>query len=128
MCIGKNEVEADEHEPEARLPEALVEHVARDLRVPMVDSGEDRKDRAAEEHVVEVGDDEVRVRHLLVERNRGEHHAGETSDHERDEETEHVQERRADHRPPLQHRREPRKHLDPARNCDDRASCGEERE
>ena len=55
---------------------------------PVVEAGEDREHRAAEQHVVEVRDDEVRVGHLLVERDDREHHAGQAADHEHDDEAE----------------------------------------
>ena len=59
-----------------------------------MDAREDREDRAAEEHVVEVGDHEVRIGRLLVEGHGREHDAGQPADHEDDDEAEHVQERR----------------------------------
>ena len=43
------------------------------LREPVVGRGEDAEHRAAEEHVVEVGDHEVRVLHVEVDRRRAEH-------------------------------------------------------
>ena len=55
-------VEAHERHPEVDLPEPLVVHPAGHLREPVVDAREDREHRAAEEHVVDVRDDEVRVR------------------------------------------------------------------
>ena len=55
-------VEADEHQPEVHLAQPLVQHPAGQLREPVVDAGEDAEHAAAEEHVVEVRDHEVRVR------------------------------------------------------------------
>ena len=66
---GERRVEEDERRPEVQLAEALVVHPARHLREPVVDAGEDREQRAAEQHVVDVGDDEVRV--ADVDRRRG---------------------------------------------------------
>ena len=45
--------------------------------------GEDREHRAAHEHVVEVGDDEVGVGQLPVDREDGEEDAGDAADEER---------------------------------------------
>ena len=114
MCIGKKaRLKPTKMSQKLDLAEPLVEHPARDLRQPVVEPGEDREDGAAEEHVVEVGDDEVGVRHLLVERDDREHDAGQPADHEVDEEAEHVQERRLDDRPPAPDRGEPGEDLHP---------------
>ena len=129
MCIGKN-VRLKPTKTSQKLAWPSLSSSIRPVifGIPVVDPREDREDGPTEQHVVEVGDDEVRVRHLLVERDRREHHAREAADHERDEEAEHVEERRPDHGPALQHRREPCEDLDPARDRDDRARRGEERE
>src|SRR5437762_3454129 len=65
-------VEADERQPEMQLPEPLVVHAAGHLREPVVDPGEDREQRAAEEHIVDVRDDEVRVADVDVDRDGAE--------------------------------------------------------
>src|SRR3712207_8248319 len=49
----------------------LFRSAAEHLRPPVVEPGEDREHRPAEEDVMEVGDDEVRVVRLPVERERG---------------------------------------------------------
>ena len=66
----EEQVRPDEDDPEADLPGQLVVELPGDLREPVVHAAEDREDGRAEDDVVEVGDDEVRVRHLLVERDR----------------------------------------------------------
>ena len=90
----EGEVEADEREPEVELAEPLVVHPAGHLREPVVDPGEDREDGAAEEHVVDVRDDEVRLAHVDVDRDGAEHDAREAADHEHREEAEREQHRR----------------------------------
>ena len=57
------------------LAQPLVEHPAGDLGPPVVEAGEEAEDAAAEEHVVEVGHDEVGVGLLEVDRRRGVHDA-----------------------------------------------------
>ena len=71
QCIGKNvAVEADEEQPEVHLAERLVQQAPRHLREPVVHAGEDAHQASADEHVVEVPDDEVRPVHVEIERNR----------------------------------------------------------
>src|SRR3712207_9384022 len=50
-----------ERQPDVDLAEPLVVHPARHLREPVVDAGEDREQRSAEEHVVDVRSEERRV-------------------------------------------------------------------
>ena len=66
----ERQVEPDEHEHELDLAQGLVEHPAGHLREPVVDAGEDAEHRAAEQHVVEVRDDPVRVVEREVDRHR----------------------------------------------------------
>ncbi len=62
---------------EGELAQPLVELPAGELREPVVDAGEGGEHRPAEQHVVEVGHDEVGVVELEVERGLGQHDAGE---------------------------------------------------
>ena len=64
------------------LPSRSLEHPAGHLRQPEVDGAEDREHDGAVEHVVEVGDDEVAVGHLPVERQHRDHHAGDAAEQE----------------------------------------------
>ena len=62
-CIGKKvRFIADEGEPEMPVAELLAHQASGDLREVVVDAGKDAHHRAAEQHVVEVGDDEVACR------------------------------------------------------------------
>ena len=65
MNITQNEI----------LPSVSFEHPAGHLREPVVDPGEDREHGAAHQHVVEVGDDEVGVVQLPVDREHGQEDA-----------------------------------------------------
>ncbi len=68
------------------LAERLVEQLARPLRPPEVEAREHREDDRAEDDVVEVRDDEIRVGHVEVERRRGEDDTRQSAEGERDEE------------------------------------------
>ena len=89
-------VEADEDEPELQLPELLVEHPAEQLRPPVGEAAEDREERAAEEHVVQVRDDEVRVRDVPVDREDGEEDPREAAEGDDGDEAERPQHRRVE--------------------------------
>ena len=77
----ERDVHSDEHEPEVELPEAFPDHPARKLRPPVVDPGEEAEDRAAEEDIVEMCDDEVRIV-LDIDRGRGVHDPRQATDDE----------------------------------------------
>ena len=67
---SERQVQPDEHQPEVDLAQPLVEQLAGVLRQPVVGGGEEREGDAADQHVVQVADDEVRVVGLQVERRR----------------------------------------------------------
>ncbi len=102
----EGQVEAEDREPEVGSAPALVEEAAAHLRKPVVGAGEDRERRAAEEHVVEVRDEVVRVGHLPVDRRGREGDPAQTADDELDEERGGEQHRRreADRRRPTSSR------------------------
>ncbi|SLD89492.1 Uncharacterised protein [Mycobacteroides abscessus subsp. massiliense] len=60
-------MEADEGQPEVELAQALVEQTARHLREPEVHPGEGREDDGAEEHVVKMCDNKIRVGHMEIQ-------------------------------------------------------------
>ena len=122
----ERQVEADEDEPEVQLPEPLVERAPEHLRPPVVEAAEDPEDRAAEEHVVQVRDDEVGVGHLPVDRERGEEDPGEAADREDADEAERPQHRRVERDVPAPDRREPVEDLHAGRDRDDHRAEHEE--
>ena len=61
MCMKSSEMETDQKKPEVQLAQLLVQHLARHLRVPVIECGEDHEENGANQHVVEVSDDEVAV-------------------------------------------------------------------
>ena len=83
----EGEMEADDEEPEVPLAELLREHAAGHLRIPVIEGGKDHEENGADQHVVEVRDDEIGVAELPVEGRDGEHDAGEAGDEELEEET-----------------------------------------
>ena len=68
------------------LPRRLGQHVSGPFGEPVVERAEEREDGAADEHVMEMGDDEIGVVHLQIEGHRREHDAGEAAEHEDDDE------------------------------------------
>src|SRR6185437_9939675 len=68
----EGEIEADEDHDGGEARPALRVHPPGDLRPPEMDAGEVGHDRAADHDVMEVGDHEVRVRQIGIERERGE--------------------------------------------------------
>ena len=73
MCIGKNvRLKPIDHQPEDPFADALVEQAAGDLGEPVVRAGQNREQRAAAQHVVEVRHGVVRVVRLPVDRHGGE--------------------------------------------------------
>jgi hypothetical protein len=122
----EGQVHANQDEPEAELAEPLVEHLPEHLRPPVAERREDPEERAAEEHVVQVGDDEVRVRRLPVERVRRHEDPGEAADREDADEPEREQHRRVEMDVPAPGGGEPVEDLDPRRYGDDHRRDHEE--
>src|SRR5947209_16833683 len=83
----EDEVHADQREGEMPPGEALRVHPTGHSREPEVEAREDAEDRAAEQDVMEVGDDPVRVLERIVERDRRLEHAVDPADDEHRDET-----------------------------------------
>ena len=95
MCIGKkSRFVPTKMIQNADLPRPLEVHPPGDLREPVVHAAEDREDGRAEDDVVEVRDDEVRVGHLLVERDRDEHDPRQPAGDEEEDEADDEEQRR----------------------------------
>ena len=116
----EGQVEEDEGHPEVQAAQALVVHPARHLREPVVDAGEDREQRSAEEHVVDVGDDEVGVADVDGQRDHRQHHAGDPAAGEHRQEAQGEEHRRVEVQHAAPQRRQPREDLDPGGDGDDR--------
>src|SRR5215472_8755474 len=87
-------VETDEHEPEVPLTERFVEFLAGPLRPPEVEAAEHAEHDRAEQHVVEVRHDEVRVTDREVKRRRRQDDPGQAAEQEDDHDAEYEQHRR----------------------------------
>ena len=95
--MGKNvRLKPANDEPERHLPEPLVEEASEQLGPPVEEPAHDREHRAAEEHVVEVPDHELRVGQLPVDRECREVDAGEPAEGEDRQEAEREQHRRVE--------------------------------
>ena len=71
MCIGKKpRLKPMNIVQKFHLPEPLVQHPAGHLREPVVDAADHREHVDADQHVVDVGDDEIGVGQLPVDRHR----------------------------------------------------------
>src|SRR3989441_279406 len=114
----EDEVHADQREGEMPPGEALRVHPTGHSREPEVEAREDAEDRAAEQDVMEVGDDPVRVLERIVERDRRLEHAVDPADDEHRDETDGEEHRRFELDRPAPHRRDPVEDLDPARHRD----------
>ena len=97
MHRQERQVEADEHEPEHPAAENVAARPssARHLGEPVIDAADHREDVDADQHVVEVGDDEIGVGQLPVEREAGGHQARYAADDEQQDEAGEEQERRS---------------------------------
>jgi hypothetical protein len=121
-------VEADEEQPEVDLAQRLVQHPTGQLRPPEVEPGEHRKHHRAEDHVVEVGDNEVGVRQLEVQRRAGQDHPGDSTEQESDQKADRPEHGRSHGDIAAPHRAYPVEELDPGRNGDQERHEGEERQ
>src|SRR5258705_5358114 len=109
-------MEADREQPEMQKPQFRVQHSAESFRVPVVEAREKRVEETANQNVMKVRDDEVRICKLPIERNNGQHHSSQARNQKLEKKTE-----AEDHwhfQPNLAavHRAEPVEDLDPGRN------------
>ena len=95
MHREEREVEPEEHRPEVELAEPLVEEPAVELREPVVEATEESEHEPAEQHVVEVRDDEVGVGLLGVGGHDRVQHARETAEREHRDEAEREEHRQS---------------------------------
>src|SRR5580704_5298008 len=87
MLHEKRHVEAKDHEPEGDFPQPLVEQPAGHLGEPVEAAREGGKYRSAEEHIMEMGYNEIGLRKLPVDRSDGKHDARQSSNHKLDQES-----------------------------------------
>ena len=80
----KGSVKTEEYQRKCSLAETKEAHAPGDMWKPIVQSGNDRKHKAAEKHVVQVRCNERGIVHLPVKGYDREHDAGKTADDERE--------------------------------------------
>ncbi len=78
----KRKNESDVQQPELPAGEPLRQHSARHFWVPIMDASERAKERAADQHPMEVPHHEVAVRKLEIERRGAEHNPGQAANEE----------------------------------------------
>src|SRR3546814_7173166 len=76
----EHHVHADEEDPEMELAEELVVHLARHLREPVIEAGEEAEHRAEAEHVVEMRHHVIGILHVIVDAAVGERSEEHTSE------------------------------------------------
>src|SRR5262249_4761929 len=74
----EREMKSDEEKPEMKLAESLVVQFSRHLWKPVIESGKDIEDNGANDHIVKMRHDEVRMTKLPIERRRGQHDSGQS--------------------------------------------------
>src|SRR6185295_4049619 len=89
-------IEADKKQPEIPVPEFFVHETSGNFREPEIECTEQRKYRAANQHVVQVRNDKICIVHLQIERHGRKHQASESAQQKYHEECKHKQQRRAE--------------------------------
>ncbi len=82
----EGEEEAQIGEGEVQPPHAFIQHAPRHFGVPVVNAAVDGEHAAAEQHKMEVADDEISVVRLVVERHGCQHHPADAAGDEHAEE------------------------------------------
>ncbi|KAG0956919.1 hypothetical protein G6F31_012558 [Rhizopus arrhizus] len=119
-------VEADEPAPERALAPELIEAEAEHLRPPVGDAGEHAEHHAADDDVVEVGDQEQAVVQHEVDGRDRQHHAGHAADGEGDHEADGPQHGRGELHATAEHGEQPVEDLHAGRDRDDHRRDAEE--
>src|SRR5882724_4802604 len=98
---------------------AFIQHATRSLWKPVIDRREDHEDDRPNNHIVEMGDDEIGVVQLPVERGGRQHDTGQAGDEELDEESEAEEHGSGKPKFSAPERTDPIEDLDPGRYADD---------
>src|SRR6185312_16508779 len=84
----KSQIETNEQDPEVQLPDGLVHQTPSHFRIPVIKATEQREERAPNQHVMEMRDNEKRVVDLQIEGHGTQQHAGESAQYEDGDEAE----------------------------------------
>ena len=90
----ERDVDPDEHQSEHPAAGALGQRSRADEGNPVVERREQRKHHPADQHVMQMRDDEIRIVRLPVERDQRHHDTGQAAKHENEEEAQHEERRR----------------------------------
>src|SRR6266480_2882754 len=108
------------------LAETFIQHLASEFGEPVIQACKDPKGATAEEYIVNVSNDKVAIRHLVVKRHHSQRHTVETTDQEHSNETDREEHRRLKADFAAHHRRDPVKDLHRCRNSNQcRTGCEE---
>jgi hypothetical protein len=126
----EGDVEAEEHQPEHPFSDSLGQSSPAHHRRPMIEGRKERKDHSADQHIMEMGDDEIAVVDLEIEGRDRHHDAGEAAEREDEQESEDEERRRGDSEAlaPRRDGRDPGEDLNAGWNRDRHAGGGEEAE
>ena len=103
----KSHVKSNERAPERSLAPAFVQPETEGLREPIDDSREASEQHAADDHIVEMRDEEEALVELEIRRRHGEQHAGHAAEDEGDHKSERPQHRRCIANAAAIHREQP---------------------
>src|SRR5258705_13476917 len=112
----ESQMEANREKPKMPKPQFAVQQPAESFRVPVVEAREERVEETANQNVMKVRDDEVRICELPIERNNRQHHSSQTRNEKLEEKTEAEHHRHFQPNLAAVHRAEPVEDLDPGRN------------
>src|SRR4051794_35456073 len=126
MHRKKRQMKSDEKEPKVQSAEALVHHPPGHFGKPEIERADQGKDRATDQHVMKMRNDEKRVMYLKVHRHGSLHHSCEPAENERKDKPCDKQQRRSDDEPSGPERGNPAKYLYAARDRDHHARSSKE--
>ncbi len=91
MHRKETNVETDKHQPESPTAEPLGQRTHTGERRPVIKGGKQWKHHTAEQHIMEVGDNEITVMDLPIERDDGHHDPRQSAQHKDEEKTQNKQ-------------------------------------
>ena len=89
----EGQVEADHRHPEIDPPQPFIQQAAIEFGKPVIDAAQQRKHRAADQHIMEVRHHEVGVMDLGIDRDGGHHDTSQATQHKIEDKAEHEQQR-----------------------------------
>src|ERR1051325_5867978 len=121
----KSEMKTDKEKPKIHLAELFIHHAPGHLGKPEIERADQRKNSAADQHIMKMRHHEEGIVHLKVEWHRGLHHSGETAEDKSKNKTGDKQQRRAYEHAAFPESGDPTKDLHTGGDRDQHARCGE---